>query len=86
AGVMPADEPDEPGDPANEAERKDLLDRALATLPPEQRLVVELTYFLGHSCEEIATITDCPVNTVKTRMFHARRKLRELLPGLSGQE
>ncbi|HSE13344.1 MAG TPA: RNA polymerase sigma factor, partial [Rudaea sp.] len=66
--------------------RKDLLDRALATLPPEQRLVVELTYCLGHSCEEIATITDCPVNTVKTRMFHARRKLRELLPGLSGQE
>jgi RNA polymerase sigma-70 factor, ECF subfamily len=84
-GVMPVDEPDEPADPANEVELKQLLDRALATLPSEQRLVLELTYFLGHTCEEIATITDCPVNTVKTRMFHARRKLRELMPGLSGQ-
>ena len=56
----------------------------MATLPLEQRLVLELTYFLGHSCEEIAAITDAPVNTVKTRMFHARRKLRELLPSLSG--
>jgi RNA polymerase sigma-70 factor (ECF subfamily) len=85
-GVMPVDEPAEPEDPANEVERRQLLARALATLPPEQRLVLELTYFLGHSCEEIATITDCPVNTVKTRMFHARRKLRALLPGLSGQK
>ena len=41
----------------------------------------------GHSCEEIAAIVECPVNTVKTRMFHARRKLRALLPTLrSGQE
>jgi RNA polymerase sigma-70 factor (ECF subfamily) len=71
-------------DPAPGLELRELLDRALATLPPEQRLVLELTYFLGHSCEEIAAITDAPVNTVKTRMFHARRKLRELLPSLSG--
>jgi RNA polymerase sigma-70 factor (ECF subfamily) len=53
-------------------------------LPPAQRLVVELAYFLGHSCEEIAAITDCPVNTVKTRLFHARERLRACLPGLSG--
>ncbi len=71
-------------DPATGVELRQLLDRALATLPTEQRLVLELTYFLGHSCEEIAAITDAPVNTVKTRMFHARRKLRELLPSLSG--
>jgi RNA polymerase sigma-70 factor, ECF subfamily len=56
------------------------IDRALAHLPVEQRMVIELTYFLGHSCEEIALIMECPVNTVKTRMFHARRKLRGLLP------
>jgi RNA polymerase sigma-70 factor (ECF subfamily) len=84
-GVMGIDEPAEPIDPATEIEQRQLLDRALATLPLEQRLVLELTYFLGHSCEEIAEITDCPVNTVKTRMFHARRKLRQLLPGLSGE-
>ncbi len=71
-------------DPAQGLELRDLLDHALATLPAEQRLVLELTYVLGHSCEEVAAITDAPVNTVKTRMFHARRKLRELLPSLSG--
>lgn len=72
-------------DPATGIEQRQLLDRALASLPAEQRMVLELTYYLGHSCEEIAAITDAPVNTVKTRMFHARRKLRELLPALSGQ-
>jgi RNA polymerase sigma-70 factor (ECF subfamily) len=70
-------------DPAPGIEQRRLLERALATLPLEQRLVLELTYFMGHSCEEIAAITEAPVNTVKTRMFHARRKLRELLPPLS---
>jgi RNA polymerase sigma-70 factor, ECF subfamily len=66
------------------ADRDELVARALAALPLEQRLVVEFTYYLGHSCAEIAEIMDCPVNTVKTRMFHARRKLRTLLPELSG--
>ena len=47
------------------------------------RLAVELCYELGHSCEEIATIMDCPVNTVKTRLFHARAKLQRLLPQLA---
>jgi len=45
----------------------------------EQRLVLEFTYYLDHSCEEIAQIMECPVNTVKTRMFNARRKLRSIL-------
>lgn len=55
------------------------LQRGLAQLPLEQRLVLEFTYYLDHSCEEIAEIMECPVNTVKTRMFYARRKLRTLL-------
>lgn len=64
------------------AEQTEMLDRALGHLPLEQRMVLELTYYLGHSCEEVAAITDCPVNTVKTRMFHARRKLKLMLPAL----
>lgn len=53
-------------------------------LPTEQRMVLEFAYGYGHSCEEIAQIMDCPVNTVKTRLFHARAKLRAILPGLAG--
>lgn len=60
----------------------DVLERALRILSLEQRTVVELTYYHGFSYQEIAEIMSCPVNTVKTRMFHARRRLKELLPGL----
>lgn len=67
------------------AETRQWLDRGLALLPLEQRMVLEFTYYLGHSCEEIAAIMDCPVNTVKTRMFHARRKLRTSLGELAQQ-
>ena len=59
------------------------LTRALASLPPAQRAVVELTYYHGYGYSEIATIVGCPVDTVKTRMFHARRKLRLLLEALT---
>jgi RNA polymerase sigma-70 factor, ECF subfamily len=65
-------------------ETRDWLDRALSELPLEQRMVLEFSYLLGHSCEEIAEIMHCPVNTVKTRMFHAREKLRRSLPRLAG--
>jgi RNA polymerase sigma factor (sigma-70 family) len=58
------------------------LARALERLPPDQRAVVELTFYHEHSYREIAEITGCPVNTVKTRMFHARRRLAQLLAGL----
>jgi RNA polymerase sigma-70 factor (ECF subfamily) len=61
---------------------QDLMNRALQLLPPKQRAVVELTYVWGYSCDEIAEIVDCPPGTVKTRMFHARARLRELLPAL----
>lgn len=52
---------------------------ALARLSEDHRTVVELTFYHGFSYAEIARIVDCPINTVKTRMFHARRQLRELL-------
>lgn len=55
------------------------LDAALAALSPEQRAVIQMTYYLGYSCRDIAQVMDCPVDTVKTRMFYARRRLRTLL-------
>jgi RNA polymerase sigma-70 factor (ECF subfamily) len=69
--------------PAGAEELRDWLVRALEQLPVEQRMAVELCYELGYSCEEIAAIMDCPVNTVKTRLFHARAKLQKLLPQLA---
>jgi RNA polymerase sigma-70 factor (ECF subfamily) len=80
-------ESDELSGPASEhmehADLRDLLDHAMRNLPAKQRAVVELTYFYGCSYEEIAAIVDCPVNTVKTRMFHARARLKTLLPDLA---
>ena len=66
-------------DATREAENRQLLDLALACLPDEQRLVLVLAYYRDFSCEQIAAIVDCPVNTVKSRMFHARRKLRSII-------
>ncbi len=56
------------------------LAHGLDRISADQRSVVELTYFSGYSYQEIADIMNCPVNTVKTRMFHARRRLSKLLP------
>jgi RNA polymerase sigma-70 factor (ECF subfamily) len=80
------DRPELGVEPSEHDDLRDALDRALGELSPEQRAVVELTYFHGCSYEEIARIAGCPVNTVKTRMFHARAKLRRLLPALTGDE
>lgn len=63
----------------------ELIHSGLAGLSPDHRQVIELTYFCGYSYQEIAEIADCPVNTVKTRMFHARRRLKVLLPRLAGE-
>ena len=63
-------------DVAQETEDQQLIALGLAQLSLEHRLVLVLAYYMDHSCEEIAAIVNCPVSTVKTRMFHARRKLR----------
>ena len=78
------DYPEQTVDPMFETEIQDWLKQGLDQLPVEQRLTLELAYHMGHSLEEIAAITDCPVGTVKARMFHAREKLRLYLPNLSG--
>ena len=75
---------DEGYEPSSQSELTEWLDEALARLPSEQRTVLQMFYGLDQSCEEISQALNCPLNTVKTRMFHGRRKLRELLPRLAG--
>jgi len=58
-----------------------LLLRAISELSAEHRAVVEFTYFHEMGYREIAEIMKCPVDTVKTRMFHARRHLKRRLSG-----
>ena len=79
-----AEEPPIPAahEPDGELQHQQLHARlavALGALSIEHRAVMELTYYQGYSCREIAEIMGCPVATVKTRMFYARRRLRALL-------
>ena len=79
---VPNDLVDPGPSPEGEAIRQDRsvrLRETLQQLTTEHREVLELTFFQGRSVEEIAGILRCPANTVKTRMFYARKKLRELL-------
>jgi len=72
------------GSSEDEETNQQWLSLGLERLPVEQRMALELTYTLGHSCEEVAAILDCPVNTVKTRLFRARETLKLVLPPLAG--
>jgi RNA polymerase sigma-70 factor (ECF subfamily) len=47
--------------------------------PVEQRECIHLVFYEDMSLAEIAEIQSCPTNTVKTRLFHARRKIRGCL-------
>lgn len=60
--------------------QKLLLD-AMDRLSSDHRVVVDLTYYHEAGYREIAEIMNCPVGTVKTRMFHARQKLKDILDG-----
>ena len=54
---------------------------AISELPFSQRVVIVLHYLATMSLEEIAEILDCPVGTVKSRLYYARENLRRRLDG-----
>jgi RNA polymerase sigma-70 factor, ECF subfamily len=60
---------------------REKIQAALATLPPEQRLVLEQAYFEGLTQREIAAKTGEPLGTIKTRVRLALEKLTALLGG-----
>jgi len=70
-----------PDEDLHDARLHDSLIKAMDQLSADHRTVVDLTYFHGMAYREIAEIVDCPVDTVKTRMFHARRRLKQAMAG-----
>jgi len=65
----------------DETQTRLMLTQAMAQLPPEQRAAIALFYGQGMRIAEIAVATDAPVGTVKTRLMHARQKLKDILEG-----
>jgi RNA polymerase sigma-70 factor (ECF subfamily) len=55
------------------------LEMALTSMPPPQREVLLLRYRDELSYSEIALVVGCPIGTVRTRLYHAKRKMQELL-------
>jgi RNA polymerase sigma-70 factor (ECF subfamily) len=69
-------------DPAAALEKKDksvMLRKCLTGLSAEHREIIDLVYYHEKSVEEAAEIVGIPENTVKTRMFYARKRLAELV-------
>ena len=67
--------PDRSAEASEDARR---VRRAVASLPEEHRLVVELRFFAGATLDEIAAALGCPLGTVKSRLHHALEKLRQM--------
>jgi len=74
-----ADEVDDPAIGAQEANRDAVLQHCLGALSNEHRGVTDLVYYHEKSVEDVAQIMGAPANTIKTRMYQARKKLSELL-------
>jgi RNA polymerase sigma-70 factor (ECF subfamily) len=77
-----ADQPDEASDALTDTikvSQKEIVHRALAQLPDEQRHTLVLAYFEGLTQSEIASKLGAPLGTVKTRMRSGMIKLRALL-------
>ena len=68
------------------SEAKELLEYALGTLSPEDRMVLELVYLEGLSVKEAANRLGWSTANVKVRSFRSRRKLEKLLRGIRQQE
>ena len=73
------DTADTPEEAIQKKDKSEVLRECLKSLSPEHREIVDLVYYHEKSVEEVAEIVGIPENTVKTRMFYARKRLSELL-------
>ncbi|MBR0966832.1 sigma-70 family RNA polymerase sigma factor [Bradyrhizobium diazoefficiens] len=73
------DSSDDPEIAVQKKDTSEALRECLTGLSPDHREIVDLVYYHEKSVEEVAEIVGIPENTVKTRLFYARKKLAELL-------
>ena len=78
AAAIP-DERDDPEAEVSKTEQATILRGSLERLSVDHREIIDLTYYQGAGIKAAAEILGIPPNTVKTRMFHARRQLASLL-------
>jgi RNA polymerase sigma-70 factor (ECF subfamily) len=86
---LPVDKQRPDGPPRNEAgskdaafdklETRDRLQKALSQLPPNYRVLIAAHYLRGVQYEALAEALNIPLGTVKTHLYRAKRRLRELL-------
>lgn len=79
AAEMIEDQSDTPEIIVQKMSKADALRACIAALSTAHREVIDLVYYHDCSVEEASVILGIPENTVKTRMFHARKRLSELL-------
>jgi RNA polymerase sigma factor (sigma-70 family) len=69
----------EPESEALAKDRQTLLRRAMTELSPEHRQTLHLVFYQGLSLTEVAEVCGCPLGTVKSRLNHAKARLRGVL-------
>lgn len=79
AALEVADPDDTPEVTAQKTDKAAQIRQCLVALSDEHREVIELVYYQEMSVAEVSEAVGIPANTVKTRMFHARKYLSELL-------
>lgn len=73
-----ADEADNPSDSMLKSDKAQRIKNCLNDLSHQHREIIELVYYHEKSIKEVAAILEIPGNTVKTRMFYARKRLSEI--------
>lgn len=77
--TLPDDDAPAAGDLLSAAQNAEFIRRCLEKLSDAHRLMVHLAFFEDMPYPDIAQVAECPVGTVKTRVFHAKRLLKECL-------
>jgi RNA polymerase sigma-70 factor (ECF subfamily) len=78
AATLP-DSADDPEVVAQKVDKSTILRRCLDGLSPEHKGIIDLVYYHDMSIAEAGEVLQIPENTVKTRLFHARKRLSALL-------